>query len=441
MACAIIGEISNFKHHTSGHLYLTLKDDKSRLRAVMFASRVRYLNFRPEDGMRVIVTGNVGVFERDGQVQMYIDEMQPDGVGALYVAFTQLKEKLQRDGLFDVSRKRALVRYPSAVGVVTSPTGAVIRDICSTLERRYPLVKVVLAPAKVQGPGAADTIVQALQRLERYARTVAPLDAIVVARGGGSIEELWPFNEEVVARAIASCSIPVVSAVGHETDFTISDFAADVRAATPTAAAEVIAPSMAELYATLDQLHSRTNAALATGLQSTGERLRRLSETSVLRNPLRIVDVARQHLDYQESHLHHVAKRPLYGLRKTLNLCGERLYQLDLRRHIIRQQGRVAYIDEKLRNDIVAIQNRHNQRFNEAVIRLEGLNPLQLLRRGYSVVSRRDNGAIVNSVRAIEKNMALAIRVFDGTFIARVESSSEEEEYDAGEYQQGRLDL
>lgn len=210
--CRVVGEISNFKHHPSGHMYFTLKDETSRIRAVMFSSRNRRLQFQPEDGMRVIAFGSVGVFERDGQYQLYVEDLEPDGLGALYVRYEQLRHQLAEEGLFAPERKRPLPRFPLRVGVVTSPTGAVIRDICTTIERRYPLARVILAPAQVQGPDAAPTIVRALEVLYALEPKV---DVIIVGRGGGSLEELWPFNEEMVVRAVARSPVPVVSAVGH----------------------------------------------------------------------------------------------------------------------------------------------------------------------------------------------------------------------------------
>ncbi|MGO4375308.1 exodeoxyribonuclease VII large subunit, partial [Paenibacillus sp. MCAF20] len=235
------GEISNFTHHSSGHMYFTLKDSDSRLKSVMFASHNQRLPFIPREGSKVLARGNVSVYERDGNYQFYVTAMQPDGIGSLYLAYEQLKAKLEGEGLFAESRKRALPFLPRAIGVITSPTGAAVRDIITTLERRFPSIPVYIYPVLVQGTQAAPSIVKAIEAMNRFGET----DVLIIGRGGGSLEELWAFNEESVARSIASSRIPVISAVGHETDFTIADFVADLRAATPTAAAELAVPHVA----------------------------------------------------------------------------------------------------------------------------------------------------------------------------------------------------
>ncbi len=241
--CYVKGEISNFKQHSSGHMYFTLKDDKSRLTAVMFARENRHIKFEPENGMQVLIRGDLTVYEQTGQYQIYIKEMKPDGIGELFLAYEQLKEKLTKEGLFSQEYKKALPRYPNTVGIITSPTGAAIRDILTTIKRRYPIANIILLPALVQGDQAAPSIANAISQ----ANDNGNIDVLIVGRGGGSIEELWAFNEEIVARAIFSSKIPIISAVGHETDFTIADFVADLRAPTPTAAAELAVPHIDEL--------------------------------------------------------------------------------------------------------------------------------------------------------------------------------------------------
>lgn len=255
----VSGEISNFTHHSSGHMYLTLKDDASRLRAVMFQGANRGLRFRPESGMRVFAHGYVGVYRSGGEYQLYVDFMEPAGLGALFLAFQQLKAKLEAQGLFDPALKRSLPRFPKCIAVATSPTGAAIRDIITVARRRWPAVHIVVIPTLVQGDGAPASIVAAIERANAAsgAEGIVDIDALIVGRGGGSAEELWAFNDETVARAIRSSRIPVVSAVGHETDFTIADFAADVRAATPSAAAELVVPDMGVYLRQLDTLQTR----------------------------------------------------------------------------------------------------------------------------------------------------------------------------------------
>lgn len=277
----VSGEISNFKHHSSGHMYFTLKDRTAQLRCVMFRSANVRLNFRPQDGMKVVASGRLSIFERDGQYQLYVESMAPEGVGSLYAAYLALKEKLAAEGLFDAAHKKKLPAIPGRIGLVTSPTGAAVRDILTTLRRRFPLAEVLLVPVLVQGPEAPGQIVEALRLLDE----VPDVDVIIVGRGGGSIEELWAFNDEMVARAIHATRVPVVSAVGHETDFTIADFVADVRAATPTAAAELVAPDRRELDARLVNAARRMRSVLSRKLEQDRRYLERLASARALARP------------------------------------------------------------------------------------------------------------------------------------------------------------
>jgi exodeoxyribonuclease VII large subunit len=248
------GEISNFKAHSRGHFYFTLKDEGSRINAIMFASSTKNIKFIPQDGMKVLVTGKISVFEANGGYQIYVNDMLEDGVGNLYIAFEQLKKKLEAEGLFDVSKKKPIPKIPTRVGVVTAPTGAAIKDIISTIKRRWPLAEILLFPSLVQGEEAAADIVKQIKLSENY-----EIDTLIVGRGGGSIEDLWPFNEEIVARAIYECPTPIISAVGHEIDFTIADFVADLRAPTPTGAAELAVPAISDITNYLNQLNIRLN--------------------------------------------------------------------------------------------------------------------------------------------------------------------------------------
>ena len=249
----IKGEISNFKNHTTGHFYFSLKDSGSRINAVMFSSSARNIKFIPKDGMTVLVTGRVTVYEATGNYQIYVEEMLEDGLGNLYVAFEQLKEKLAKEGLFDKDKKKKIVRCPKKIGIVTASTGAAIRDILTTIKRRYPICETILFPALVQGENAKEDIVRKINLANTY-----DIDTLIVGRGGGSIEDLWPFNEEIVARAIYNSKVPVISAVGHEIDFTISDFVADLRAATPTAAAELAVPDINTIITYLNNAKTRS---------------------------------------------------------------------------------------------------------------------------------------------------------------------------------------
>lgn len=439
--CYVSGEISNFKHHGSGHMYFSLKDETSRLRAIMFSSKNRGLAFTPQDGMRVICAGTLGVFERDGQYQLYVDELQPDGIGALYVKFTQLRDRLAAEGVFDPGRKRTLPVYPRRIGVVTSPTGAVIRDICSTLARRYPLANIALSPALVQGPGAAASLVAALDRLVRWSDTDTDgdhrIDVVIIGRGGGSLEELWPFNEEAVARAVFHCPIPVVSAVGHETDVTICDFTADVRAATPTAAAELVAPHVQDVRDKIHQAESRLGLAWRWKADALRRQLATLRAQPALATPLRMVDRRRQTLDYVQTQLQPLAAHPLHAARRKVGALAERLYRADVAQRVTLSRARVDRLNlsahERTTRRLLELGNA----LERTVIALEALNPLTVLRRGYSVVYAGESDQIVYSRADVSAGALVRIRFADGFVRARVESG--EESSNAG--QQSKLDI
>ena len=360
----ISGEISNFtNHYKSGHLYLSLKDDQALVKAVMFRGAASRLKFTPENGMKVIVRARVSLYEKDGAYQIYIEEMQPDGVGALQLAYEQLKARLAAEGLFDESRKRPLPRYPSRIGVITSPTGAAVRDILNILGRRYPLAEVVMVPVLVQGDGAPPQLCRALQLLnERQAA-----DVIIIGRGGGSIEDLWAFNDERVARAVAGSRIPVISAVGHETDFTICDFAADLRAPTPSAAAELAVPDQNELQVRLLHLRQRAAAAAEHRLREDTQRLLHLRQKRCLASPLYAVEEQGMRLDYLTRRFSGAAQMRL----------GE-------------GQRRLA----------------------ASAAKLDALSPLKVLSRGYAIAYKGE--AAVTSVKEIAAGDRLRLQLCDG---------------------------
>ncbi|MCL6637770.1 MAG: exodeoxyribonuclease VII large subunit [Alicyclobacillus sp.] len=438
--CWVSGEISNLKVHSSGHMYFTLKDEHSRLRAVMFASRNRRLPFRPEDGMRVLAGGSVSVFDRDGQYQLYVEELQPDGIGALYVAFHQLKERLAAEGLFDPQRKRPLPRYPRCIGVVTSPTGAVIRDIVTTLQRRYPLARVVLAPALVQGPGAAPTLVAALARLVRYAQEQAAIDVIIVARGGGSLEELWPFNEEQVVRAVAACPIPVVSAVGHETDVTLCDFAADVRAATPTGAAELVAPHQRDVSLQLQQWAGRAQQAVVWRVGREQQRLAAVLRSSHWRDPLRLVRQRRQSVDYVDNQVQQAMARALSLRVRFWHGYKERLLRLDPRVRLARSSQRLDQLASAAGQPLRARLAAADAQWQRVTALLVALNPLHVLRRGYSAVFRVDNGAVVTSAGQLQPGDDVWLRFADGQVWATIGSRKGGSAGGTRPFREGRTD-
>ena len=363
------GEISNFKNHSSGHLYMSLKDNGGVIRAVMFRTNASKLKFVPDNGMQVIVTGRVGVFERDGQYQIYISEMIPDGVGALYVAYEQLKKKLEAEGLFDISHKKPIPKYPNIIGVVTSPTGAAIRDILNILKRRFPYTRVYLYPALVQGPDAAESIVRGLKYFD------GKVDTVITGRGGGSIEDLWAFNEEIVARAIFEMKTPVISAVGHETDFTIADFVADRRVPTPSAAAEIAVPSSAELSKFLKIVDARLSTALINKVENSKKDFENLKNRDLLKNPLAVFDIKRMVIDSCQTRLDKAYSEKMTFLR---------------------------------------------ERFLKAFFKLDALHPLKILNRGYSMATN-ETGTPVSSVKKIKKGDKISLSFSDGKADCMVE--------------------
>ena len=332
----IKGEISNFKHHSSGHMYMTLKDEQSAVRAVMFKGATSNLKFKPEDGMKVLVFGRVSVFESAGQYQVYIEAMQPDGVGALYVAIEQLKEKLEQEGLFSESHKKKIPSFPEKIAVVTSPTGAAIQDILNVLGRRYPYASVVVCPVLVQGDGAAEQIANAI----RYVNEKELADVMIVGRGGGSIEDLWAFNEEICARAIYASKIPVISAVGHETDFTIADFVADMRAPTPSAAAELAVPSAAEL------------SAFIMGASS------------------RMMYAAQNYIEHKKANIKQIQSKISFD--GVLNSYNQKRLTIDHKLKCIEQSTE-------------RVLNKAKTDFAKNVAKLDALSPLAVLGRGFTV--------------------------------------------------------
>ncbi len=365
------GEISNFtNHYKSGHLYMSLKDENALVRAVMFRGAASKLTFTPENGMKVIVRARVSLYEKDGSYQLYIDSMQPDGVGALQVAYEQLKKKLEAEGLFDMALKRPLKRYPRTVAVITSPTGAAVRDILNVLGRRYPLAKVLFAPVLVQGDGAPPQIVDALARVN----AIDEVDVIIVGRGGGSLEELWAFNDERVARAVRASRVPVISAVGHETDFTICDFASDLRAPTPSAAAELAVPDMQALSQSMQATGERLGQLLRMALEREHHRLRVLSEKRCLRSPLFYVEERQMRLDFLTQALASVAGNEVH---------------------------------------------RSSRRLAADAAKLDALSPLKVLGRGYAIPYK--NGDVLTSVADAAAGDSVTIRLCDGELACTVE--------------------
>ena len=365
----IKGEISNFKHHYTGHMYFTLKDDKSLIKCIMFKSYTANLNFVPKDGLKVMILGTVSVFERDGVYQIYCKAMQEVGLGSLHVAYEELKKKLEYEGLFDVAHKKPIPKMPKCIGVLTSNTGSVIRDIINVSTRRNPNVYIKLLPVPVQGEGAAVKIAKAIKIMNEQKLA----DVIILARGGGSLEDLWPFNEEIVARAIYDSELPVISAVGHETDFSISDFVADLRAPTPSAAAELAVPNISDILLKLQNYNLRYKNALKKKIEI-------------------------MKLRYEKCMMNKVFKDPLQNIH-------EKYISLDM-------------INKSLQNSINNKVQINKTKMVELITKLDSLSPLKTLKRGYSILEK-DN-KIVKSVKSLNINDEISIRLIDGNAKAKV---------------------
>jgi exodeoxyribonuclease VII large subunit len=415
----IKGELSNFKMHSRGHMYFTLKDENARIQAVMFAGHNRGLAFRPESGMKVVIRGEVSVYEPSGNYQMYVKEMQPDGVGSLYLAYEQLKTKLQEQGLFDENRKRPLPPYPNRIGVVTSPTGAAIRDIMTTLKRRYPIGEIILIPALVQGVNAAPSIVKAIEQ----ANDLGNLDVLIVGRGGGSIEELWAFNEEAVAHAIYRSRIPVISAVGHETDFTIADFVADLRAPTPTGAAELAVPHLTEVMERVEQRKIRMMRAMREMTAFQRERLHRAQKSYAFRYPVKLCEQKEQELDKLIDRLYRESRRNIESKREKYEQLARQL----LRNHPSEQMRRLKEQQQQLTKTLIkemqTMLKQHQMSFVSTASKLNALSPLRTMERGYSLVYDADQ-QLLKSTKGVSTGDMIQVRLSDGDLqceVAKVE--------------------
>ena len=407
------GEISNFKAHTRGHFYFTLKDENSRINAIMFASSASKVKFNINDGMKVLVTGRVSVYEASGAYQIYVDEMIEDGFGSLYLAFEQLKEKLEKEGLFASDHKKKIPKIPRKIGIVTAPTGAAIKDILSTIKRRWPLCETILFPALVQGEYAKDDIVKKIQIAENY-----DLDVLIVGRGGGSIEDLWPFNEEIVARAIYNCSIPVISAVGHEIDFTISDFVADMRAPTPTGAAEMAVPNQTDVINYLNQVKLRLNTSINTIISIKQDKLISIKDSQIFKNPYRMYEIKAQMFDMLYEKLS----------KQIINLVNNKKHELDiLKSSFIFKNPNVLTIDKAyLYNDLISkMKNNMNNYLNNKInnytnllTKLEVLNPITTIKRGYTITKVNDKS--ITSIKNIKKKDKIITEFIDGKIESEV---------------------
>lgn len=378
------GEVSNFKAHTRGHFYFTLKDENTRINAVMFSTYAKDVKFDIQDGMKVLVTGKVSVYEATGGYQIYVDSITEDGLGNLYIAFEQLKKKLDAEGLFREDHKKPIPKIPNRIGIITAPTGAAIKDILSTLKRRWPLCETILFPSLVQGAEAASDIVRNIELSKSY-----DLDVLIVGRGGGSIEDLWCFNEEIVARAIYDLDVPVISAVGHEIDFTISDFVADLRAPTPTGAAEMAVPDIRDITKLLNQLEIRSINGITNIINIRREKLKKLSESFVLKNPITMYQIKEEKFD-------NLFERLITSYKNLIS----------------NNKNKIELLDNKLINSINNKYNNDKNNFVKILSKLEVLNPLLTIKRGYSIV--RKNDKVITSKNDLKKEDKVEIELTDG---------------------------
>ena len=401
------GEISNFKRHTSGHLYLTLKDEEARISAIMFRSMAAKLNFVPEDGMNVLVEGRISVYPAGGNYQIYIDKMEQDGLGNLYIEFEKLKKKLQQEGLFDPMHKQELPKFPRRIGIVTAPTGAAIKDILSTIQRRFPICETILFPSLVQGASAKEDIVKNIRLANTY-----DIDLLIVGRGGGSIEDLWAFNEEVVARAIYESKIPIISAVGHEVDVTIADFVADKRAPTPTGAAEMAVPTIAEVESLFAAKKMEVSNLFLNRLAEKKHLLKKLADSFILKNPMVLYDVKIQKLDnlierlqssvttyFEEKKQRFIQLKAHYILQNPVIIYESQLNKVKTEQALL--QKNIKTILLKKQNDLAFI-----------VQTLKLVNPLNILDKGYSLVKK--DGHILKNSSNIKVEDQLQIRLSKG---------------------------
>lgn len=471
----VVGELSNFKRHSSGHLYFTLKDARSEVSCVIWRSDAASLKFEPSAGLEVIATGNVAVFERAGKYQLYTRRLEPRGVGALELAFRQLHEKLAAEGLFEPDLKKPIPRFPEGIGIITSPTGAAVRDIIRTIHRRYPCVEVFVCPVRVQGESAAGEIANAVRLVNRHRDMIGGVDVLIVGRGGGSLEDLWAFNEEVVARAIHASTIPVISGVGHEVDVTIADLVADLRAATPTAAAELAVPVRSEIIDHLARQQLRLHVAVHQRIQSGTARLKSMTTQQVLRNPLAWILKRHQHVDALASrlngsiwrrcrHAHDSLQRcsrliariaPTYTIRRTrfrLDRAFDRLHRCMTHRlvqgqhritrnwrrivfkspthRIDRSRDRLNAVEQSLARNLLRKLARHVEQIDQIEKRIRASSHETVLGRGFSITRLKKDKSIVRSGDGVRDHDIIVTDTADGHFESRVINRQQKDLFD-----------
>lgn len=386
------GEISNFKAHSSGHFYFSIKDENSVIKAIMFSSNAKKLGFIPTEGMKILVTGTISLYEATGNYQIYVDELIEDGIGNLYIAFEKLKEKLSKEGLFDLKYKKEIPKYPTKIGIVTASTGAAIRDILSTIKRRYPICETYLFPCLVQGDTAPLDIVKKLNQAENFG-----VDVIIVGRGGGSFEDMNCFNNEEVARTVFKMNTPVISAVGHEIDYTIIDFVADLRAPTPTGAAEMAVPNLFDLFNLLKQYNIRLNEVVLKNINYKKLIMDKIKTSFVIKNPLLMFNTKKQDLDYKQEKINNILKEKINNKKEKINLIKN------------------SYV---IKNPEIIYKNK-KQNFIRLIEKVEILNPMSVLKRGYTITYK--NEKVIKSVEDLKINDLIKINYFDGYIEAKIE--------------------
>ncbi len=417
------GEISNFKVYGSGHAYFTLKDEGAQLRAVLFRNRVRRVRFEPADGLHVLAFGAVEIYAQRGEYQLVVELLEPRGLGALQLAFEQLKERLGREGLFDPARKRGLPRFPRKIGIVTSPSGAALHDMLRVIGRRFGELHVVVAPAKVQGEGAAAEVAQGIRELN----ALGGVDVIIVGRGGGSLEDLWAFNDEMLARTIAASKIPVISAVGHEVDYTIADFVADVRAATPSQAAELVVREKQAVAESVGELRRRLVRAMSRRLQAPRDRLEAVRERRVLTDPRRPLLELSRRVDEATDRLLRAAKSSLRHAAHRVELATRDLRSQNPVARTRQDRRRLDDLAGQLDRALARGLDRRRHRVAGVVGRLNSLSPLAVLSRGYSLTLTA-SGEIVRSARQVAVGDAVGVMLHEGSLAARVTARKEHDD-------------
>lgn len=417
------GEISNFKVYGSGHCYFTLKDSAAQIRAVLFRNRLRHIRFEPKDGLHVVAFGSIEVYAQRGDYSLVVERLEPRGLGALQLAFEQLKARLEAEGLFDTGRKRGLPRFPKKIGIVTSPSGAAIRDILRVIGRRFGDLHIVVAPARVQGDGAAAEIAQGLVDLN----ALGDVDVVIVGRGGGSLEDLWAFNEEAVARAIVASKVPVISAVGHEVDFTIADFVADLRAPTPSAAAELVVREKQAVVDAVADLRGRLERAVTRRLERETRGLGSLAARRVLTDPARPLRDHQRRVDDATTRLRRALHARLRDGAHQVELLTSGLRRGSPIARLASQRQQLEHLDGRLRRDARRLVEGARHRFRAAAGRLDSLSPLAVLSRGYSL-TRLPGGDVVRAARQAPPGTRVRVTLHEGTLDATVEQARDQDD-------------